>query len=763
VRLNILAFTAGVLFLQVQPALLASAWLAALAFVFPLALGYRRLRLPGAAVLVVLAAFALGFAWAGLRAEWRLAEALAVEWEGRDIELSGVVDELPQHFSGGERFVLVVESVTTAGVSVPRRLLLSRYAREPAVEPLRPGQRWRFVVRLKRPHGNANPHGFDYEAWLLERSIRATGYVRDKPAGVLLAGESAHPGHRIERARQAIRDRFLGTLAGSDYAGVLVALVVGDQRAIDGDLWQLFARTGTTHLMSISGLHVTMVAALAAALAGAFWRRVPALALCLPVPRAAVVAGWLAALFYVFLAGFSVPAQRTLYMLSVGALALLSGRRTAPTRTLALALLTVLLIDPWAPLAPGFWLSFGAVALLLHAAGERLGEAASPRRVLLRWGLAQWAVTLGSLPLLLFFFQQFSLVSPLANALAIPAISLLVTPLALLAAVLPMPWLLHLDHGLLAWVMRFLGWLAGQPLLELPAPPAWSVALALAGVVWMLLPRGFPARWAGLPLLVPALVAGVPRPPVGEAWIDVLDVGQGLAVVVRTASKAMLYDTGPSYGQAADAGQRVVVPYLRALGLARLDAMMVTHSDSDHAGGAASVLAALPVGRLLSSVPALPGERCVAGQGWQWDGVRFDVLYPPAGGGAVRPNEASCVLKVSAGDESMLLTADIGAREERQLLAADRAALRADVLLVPHHGSAGSSTPDFVAAVGARQTVYSVGYRNRFGHPRAEVLARHGGATVWRTDHQGAVSVRLGGGVRVGAYRLDRPRYWYGR
>ncbi len=767
-RLSAIAFALGVALLQWQAALPPLPLLLLLALPFPVALACRLRRLSVADALVAAAALALGFAWAGLRAEWRLAEALPADWEGRDIELVGVVGELPQPFANGERFVFVVEQVATPGAVVPGRLMLSRYAGRTgaaaAAAPLLPGQRWRFVVRLKRPHGNANPHAFDYEAWLLERGLRATGYVREAPAGVLLAGWVAHPAYAVERVRHAVRERFLDTLAGKDYGGVLVALAVGDQRAIAGEFWQLFARTATTHLMSISGLHVTMLAALAGGAAGFLWRRSPALALRVPTPRAAIVAGWAAACFYAFLAGFSVPAQRTLYMLSVGALALLAGRRTAPSRTLALALLVVLVVDPWAVLAPGFWLSFAAVSLLFHAAGERLGDDGSRHARLWRWGVAQWAVTVGSLPLLLFFFQQFSLVSPLANAVAIPAVSLLVTPLALLAAVLPIPGLLHLDHWLLAWVMRFLGWLADYPMFEVPAPPPWSVAVGLAGVAWMLLPRGTPARWLGALLLVPALASGVSRPRPGEVWLDVLDVGQGLAVVVRTASKTLLYDAGPLYSAESDAGQRIVVPYLRAIGVPRLDALVVTHADADHAGGAASVIAALPVARRLSSVPEMAGERCAAGQSWAWDGVRFDILYPPPGEMVEgRPNHVSCVLKVSAGDESFLLPSDIEARDERRLLAADAAALRADVLLAPHHGSGTSSTPAFVAAVGARHVIYPVGYRNRFGHPRADVVARYGDVPAWRTDRHGALAVRLGNGVHVAAYRLERPRYWYGR
>lgn len=772
-RLSVLAFAAGVLCLQLAAMLPPPEVVLVLPAVPLLACFCSWRRLPGSSLLACLAAFALGFAWAALRADLRLAEELPLAWESRDLTVRGVVAELPQPFANGERFVFAVEAVLTPDVHVPQRLMLSRYLGDEeatSAGSLRPGQRWQFVVRLKRPHGNANPHGFDYEAWLLERGIRATGYVRASPAAILLAESVPMPGYLIERARDSVRSRFLDVLAGKDYAGILVALTVGDQRAIDGEFWQLFARTATTHLMSISGLHVTMVAALAGMLAGFVWRRSPRLVLCLPAQRVAVFAGWLAAFGYAFLAGFSVPAQRTLFMLSVGALALLSARRTAASRTMALALMLVLLLDPWAVLAPGFWLSFGAVGILFYVAGERHGECPGWRGRLGRWGVAQWAVTIGSLPLLLLFFQQFSLVSPLANALAIPAISLLVTPLALLCALVPLPALLHLDHWLLGWVMTFLGWLADFPLFETPAPATWGVALALLGVAWLLLPRAFPSRALGLLLLVPVLTGQASRPADGHAWLTVLDVGQGLAVVVRTASKNLIYDTGPLYSADSDAGQRVVLPYLRAIGVRDLDLLMVTHGDSDHSGGAASVLAAMPVRQIISSLPELPGGRCIAGQSWEWDGVRFDVLHPPRTrmdsiGWRLkgRANHASCVLKVTAGGEAMLLTADIEAVDEQRLLADSAAALRADVLLVPHHGSRTSSTPAFIAAVGARQVVYPVGYRNRFGHPRADIVARYGEVPAWRTDLHGALSVRLGGGVAVESQRLRHPRYWHGR
>lgn len=772
-RLNILVFAAGVLLLQLQPVLPQlwqwSAMLLSGLLLFTMAAWLKTDRWRP---LTLVAFFLFGCGWAAMRADLRLADQLATEWEGRDVDVVGVVSELPQTFSRGQRFSFDVESVSPVSAGVPSRIMLSWYQGERdddtyELTTIRPGERWRLTVRLKRPHGNANPHGFDYEAWLLERGIRATGYVRAKGDNVRLEALVARPAYLLERAREAIRGRFLSVLPADEYAGILVALAIGDQRAIESDYWRVFSRTGTTHLMSISGLHVTMVAALVAWMVGGLWRRSSSLMLRLPAQRAAILAGWATALMYALLSGFSVPAQRTAFMLSVAAIALLSGRRTAASRTLAVALSAVLVLDPWAVLAPGFWLSFGAVGLLFYVASEHVVERSGWRGGVARWGLAQWAVTIGSLPLLLMFFQQFSLVSPLANALAIPAISFVVTPLALLAAIVPIPGLLHLDHWLLGWLMELLIRLADFPVHVQPSPPVWSVLVAMFGVFWLLLPRGMPARWLGMVMLLPVLLSVPAQPTAGRAWITVLDVGQGLAVVVRTASKTLLYDTGPLYSAESDAGQRVVLPYLRALGINQLDAMVVTHSDSDHSGGAASVLTSLPVCRVLSSVPELEGESCRAGQRWEWDGVRFEMLHPAADVpwkvGRSKPNNRSCVLRVVAGKRSMLLTSDIEAVDEAALIERDPAALKSDVLLVPHHGSRTSSTPAFIAAVGAGKIIYPVGYRNRFGHPRADIVARYGDTPSWRTDRDGAVNVLLGEEVVVSGYREERRRYWHGR
>lgn len=774
-RSIILAFAMGIAWLQFQ-AELPSQWPWLLGAGMALGLGavfLRRWRLAWG--LAVVAAILAGIGYAAMRADWRLAESLPSAWEGRDIELVGVVSELPQPFERGTRFRLSVEQVLTAKAQVPSEIMLSWYSgrgedEDSAGPAVLPGERWRLKVRLKRPHGNANPHAFDYEAWLLERGIRATGYVRPGEGHARLDEMVWRPLLLVERVRHGVREAFLQSLpeARYPYAGVLVALSIGDQRAIHGTLWNTFNRTGTTHLMSISGLHVTMLAALAAWLAGWGWRRIPALALRLPTRKVAVLVGMTAALLYTLIAGFSVPAQRTLFMLAVAGLALYSGRRLAPSRVLCLALLLVLLFDPWAVLAAGFWLSFGAVGALLYVGSARVDPALGWRARLREWGLVQWAATLASLPVLLFVFQQFSLVSPLANALAIPAISLVIAPLSLLAAVVPWWPLLELAHGLLSLLMAFLEMCADWPVWHAPAPPLWAALLAAVGVFCCLLPRGVPGRGVGLFLLLPALFWPAPRPDDRQAWIDVLDVGQGLAVVVRTRTHTLLYDTGPLYSAESDAGQRVIVPYLRAEGVNRLDMVLLTHRDADHSGGLGSVLAAMPVKRLLSSVSELGGEECLAGHSWEWDGVHFRLLHPTERDyrAAGKANHLSCVLRIEAGGRSVLLTSDIEMRDEAALLARSAVDLRADVLLAPHHGSRTSSSPAFIESVRPQEVIIPVGYRNRFGHPKDEVVARYAAlpARIWRSDRDGAVRLRLAdGSLSIDAWREIRRRYWQTR
>lgn len=745
----------------------------------------------------------LGYGWAAGVAHLRMADRLAADLEGRDLAVVGVVAGLPAIGERSVRFEFDVESSAGDAAGLPRRVLLAWYrsayrdraGQDAAAAGLddpagvQPGERWAFTVRLKRPHGNLNPHGFDYEAWLLERGIGATGYVRQRGAATRLGARNGL-GDRIEQARAAVRSRFLAVLGDTPTAGVLVALAVGDQRAIGAADWRLFSRTGVTHLMSISGLHVTLISGLAAALVSFAWRRSEGLALLLLARKAAAAAALFAALGYTLLAGFGVPAQRTFFMVATVAAALWIGRIAAPSRVLALALLAVLSNDPWAVLAPGFWLSFGAVALIFYVTQGWTGR----EMRLAQWGRIQWAITLGLAPAALLLFGQVSLVGPLANAIAIPLVSAIITPLVLLAAIAPVDALLALADRLVGLLMVFLTWCDALPLAlwQQSAPAPWSVLAASVGVAWLLAPRGMPSRWAGLLLFLPALCLQPPRPAQGEAWVTFLDVGQGLAVLVRTADHALLYDAGPAWGGESDSGERIVVPYLRAVGASHLDLMILTHNDADHTGGAQSVLLNAQVGSVLSSqalVEPIAAQapftrRCVRGEGWEWNGVAFSLLHPgieEIRSRGIKNNDLSCVLRIRSAHGAVLLTGDIEKTSEALLVArasradpssapepadpaaADDAGLRAEVLLVPHHGSRTSSSPAFVAAVNPLIAVVAAGHRNRFGHPRADVLERYAdaGSQVLRTDRDGAIHVRLAGGaVQAQGERAARPRYW---
>ncbi len=718
-----------------------------------------------------------GFYWAAAHAAWRLADRLPERWEGRDVRVVGVVSGLPERTARGWRFAFDVERPLTQDAYVPRRVLLSWFdpdvaEGETAAPPVLPGERWRFTARFKRPHGSYNPHTFDSEAWLLERGVRATGYVRGKDPRDRIDEFVPRPGYAIERLRARIRDRLLRVLEGKPYAGVVVALAIGDQQSIPAAQWQVFTRTGVNHLMSISGLHVTMVSGLAFALVLRGWRRVPVLRERTTARGAAALAGLLVAIGYTLLAGFAVPAQRTLWMLGVVALAWWLRLFATSSGMFASALLVVVVIDPMAVLSAGFWLSFGAVALLMFVTSGRVHRSGW----IATWGRTQWALFVGLAPLLLVLFQQVSLAAPVANAFAVPWVSFVVVPLSLMAAVIPWSPLAVFAHASMVPAAAALEALSALPAASWVqhAPPAWAVALAVAGAVWLLLPRGFPARWLGVPAMIPLVAMPVAAPAYGEAWVSVLDVGQGLATVVRTRAGTLVFDTGPAWSAEADSGSRIVVPNLRGEGVRILDGVFVSHDDTDHAGGAASLLAAIPARWVASPLPdghpalvsATRTVPCVAGQAWAWSGVHFEVLHPEPGSYTspdLRDNARSCVLKLQTAGASVLFTADIERDVERRLLARG-APLAADILVAPHHGSRTSSTPEFIAAVHPEATLFSVGYRNRFGHPAADVVARYraAGSRIVRTDESGAILLVLGPhGWTLERWRDARPRYWH--
>jgi competence protein ComEC len=713
----------------------------------------------------------MGGSYATLRAHGRLSDELAFDYEGRDVVVTGHIAGLVRAQAGNTQFVFATDGAISG---IPHRIALSWYgapANAESIPPLLTGQRWQLNVRLRRPHGNVNPSGFDYEAWLFQRKIRATGYVRPNEQTYPLPGKAEGLLSRVDCIREAIGARIFAALPEhAPIAALIAALAIGDQSGVAREHWRLFTATGTTHLMAISGLHVGLIAGLIAWCVQFVWRRVPTWPLWCPAQKVSVLAGISAALVYVALAGFGVPAQRTLYMLGVVALALWSGRRGEAGRAWFAALALVLIIDPWAVLSAGFWLSFGAVGALLV-----LGLGHKRQRGAKGWMRVQGAITILTLPMLLGVFGQFSVISPIANAIAIPVISLLITPLALVFALLPWPplgtLLIVLFEGLFV-VLEHLAALPGAVWQQATPPPA----LVLFGVVaaaWALLPRGISGHRIGLLACIPLLTWVPSRPEAGAVRLTILDVGQGLAIHIQTAHHDLLYDTGPDYAGDTDAGQRLVVPYLRSQGVATLHGLVLSHGDADHAGGARSIMGEMPVQWwAATSDVSLVLDRpvrhvtCHAGLQWQWDGVSFSFLHPRAIEEGRTGNDQSCVLQVSSAYGAVLLPGDLEAAGERSLIRRYGDSVKADVLIAPHHGSRTSSRAEFVHKVSPEVVVISVGYRNRFRHPNAAVVARYAaaGADIARTDRDGAVRIELNrAGRSVTYWRYLVARYWHDR
>ncbi len=810
------------------------------------------------AMLGLVSGLVLGLAsW---RAQQRLADQLAPALEGRDVWVQGRISGLPQPSAQGLRFVLAVHNAVDAATGQPLRLPSQLWLNWPSAqaqggaEPggaapppfLQTGELWRLPLRLRRVHGASNPGGFDAEGWMFEQGLGGVGTVRAQalPAPQRLqAARAWHPGDALGSLRQRLRDAVLLQVADPLAAGVLAALAVGDQAAISPQAWAVLRDTGVSHLVSISGLHITLFAWLATGVLRRLWVWLPGAwqwALYRhgwPAPLAARWGGLLLALLYALLAGWGVPAQRTVWMLAASTVLLGTGRRWPGWLICLVAGAVVLLADPWAVLQAGFWLSFVAVGLLLlsdapapslaqrlqtqaQAQAEELAQAVPPapeenRRPApcawceaLRQGLkAQAVASVGLAPLTLLLFNQMSIVGIGVNLLAVPLVTFVITPLALGGMLWAPLW--QLAGYLLPWLMRGLQAAAAQPWAVWSVPGlAWPLqALVLLGGAWLVLPLPWRVRCLALPLWWPLLWPPVVRPAPGQFELLAADVGQGSAVLIRTAQHSLLFDAGPAWAD-ADAGTQVLLPLLRHLGERELHALVLSHADTDHIGGAPTLLARLPVRQLWASLApqhplwraGVPARPCEAGQQWQWDGVRFAFLHPLPGGepaslapnlpgeagsgrsasrstsrSDTRPvdqparkpavksptNARSCVLKVTdAAGHAALLTGDIEAAQERALAAQNPSALRAELLLVPHHGSGGSSSAEFLAAVQPEWALVQVGYRSRFGHPHPQTLARYAAQSIKlvRTDECGALWWQAG---QLQCTRKMQQRYWH--
>ena len=749
---------------------------------------------------MIITAALLAFSATGLRAHLFLSQALDPNLQGRDMTVTGIVASMVQRNETGMRFQFDVESARDGDVEVklPAKIYLSWYAQslgsrdgtedgDSAGKPddLKAGARWQMVVRLKVPHGGSNPHGFDYELWLWEQGLQATGYVRagpKDPAPQQLAQSGLQAwAHPIERARQQVRDAILARVSDRKLAGVIAALTVGDQNAIDRADWDVFRATGVAHLMSISGLHITMFAWGAALLVGWLWRRSGRLCLAFPAPNAALLGGVALALMYSLFSGWGLPAQRTVLMLGTVGLLRMSGRRWPWPQTWMLACAVVVLADPWALLQAGFWLSFVAVGVLFATdAGVSTSDptdldgppaswAARIIKTLVATFREQWVITVALTPLTLLLFGQVSLVGLLANVLAIPWVTLVVTPLAILGTIIAPFW----DMAALAIqaLSVYLGWLNKLPFasISIAQAPVWAGVAGLAGGLLMVMRLPWFMRVQGIPLLLPVLLWQAPRPELGHFELLAADIGQGNAVIVRTANHALVYDAGPRFSRESDAGHRVLVPLLRALDL-RVNTIVLSHRDSDHTGGAQAILEMQPQAQLLSSLEdehvlqtVRKSTRCVAGQRWTWDGVEFEVLHPQSIDYDMpnKSNAMSCVLRIDNGTQVALLTGDIEQLQEASLVASG-ARLKADVLLVPHHGSKTSSSAEFLDAVQPRFALVQAGFRNRFSHPAPSVMARYTERAVQVFDSPtcGAATWNSSTPDAVKCHRWDARRYW---
>lgn len=710
---------------------------------------------------------ALGYCWAAWQADSLLNKNLPIDLAGRDVQVQGVVNSLPEQLHGARtRFYFAVTAYQSPQGWQPIHITarLNWYRSAVAMQA---GEKWQLRVRLKEPHGLSNPGGFDFERWLFSRGVRATGYVKKSPVNQRIADSA---GHAPDRLRQRIAEYLISLDLPAESIALLRALTVGDRAGMTHPQWKVLQATGTTHLLAISGLHVGLVATLVFAVSRRAWAWSGAVRYW-PAPRFAALAAMLAALGYALLAGFQVPAQRALIMVWVWMLAILMDGRARPWQVLGAALWLILVLDPLAALGAGFWLSFGAVALIFFLTGDRHGRAGRTRRLLtLQAGLVS-----GLMPLTWLWFQQSSLMALPANLLAIPWVGILVVPLLLLAVVLlpgftPVSQVLfHMAAWLLDTLWLWLDWLAGFPGALWSSPvgnPVW-LWWCTFGVLVFMLPRACRTAPLAIILLIPAFLGAPERPGKGDLWVTLLDVGQGLSVVLVTSRHVIVYDAGPGFPSGYDTGSAVVAPFLVTRGFRKIDRLIVSHGDNDHRGGVVSLLQQLPAASIHSGDPAalknISAEQCHAGHHWTWDQVNFAYLAPsqPETG-----NNGSCVLQVSTIDgRSILLPGDIEKPVERLLLKTQGINLSADVLVAPHHGSLSSSTPAFLERVRPELVLFAVGYQNRFGFPSHKVRERYKsiGAELMNTADHGAISIRFDSGkpLKTGSWRAQTRRLWH--
>ncbi len=714
------------------------------------------------------AAFFSGLIYCLLHASLVLSHRLPVDYEQVDLLARGRITGLPQYFDNRVRFQFVIDSLEDERgrlIQSPGRVLLGWYTGR---IKLQPDERWQLSVRMKRPHGFSNPGGFDYERWLFMQRINATGYVRQSGKNRRLES----PRFSFDRVRVQLIDRLHEFSSDQSAAGIIIALATGHRGFLAEEDRDKLVRTGTAHLLAISGLHIGIVAAWFYVIG----RYLSSACYCLvhrrPAQHIGCLIALLAAWLYSALAGFSVPTQRAFIMLAVASVFILSRRQTEPMRVLLVALVVVLLFDPFALLSAAFCLSFVAVFIILYTL---TGRQRQTKTLWQSWGHIQFILSLAPMPVVIFWFQGASLVSLPVNLILVPYVSFLLVPLVLLTTVF------SLLHFRLAEFLYLLAEKCAQFLelildfftrlsfswFSIHAVSFHVVLMAMVGMLLMFVPRGLPLRLTGVVWILPLFFIDHPRPDPGEMQLTVLDVGQGLSAIIQTHSSTLLFDTGARFSQRFNAGEAIVVPVLRQLGIQHLDTMIISHGDNDHVGGASAVLKQISTRRVLSGEMNLPLatsiQPCRAGQNWMRDQVQFEILHPKDRIYADN-NNRSCVVKISTGDQSFLLTGDIESVAEGELVRRYGEQLRSSAMTVPHHGSNTSSSPSFLDHVRPALAINSAGFRNRYGFPKQAIMSRYQqrGIRVLETAKLGAITIRSGPqGLQVDSHRQSRPRLWH--
>jgi len=756
----VLAFLLGVLLLQQFTFLPAGYWilLAALsAFLIELFFvkKYRFFR--------YFSAVLLGFSWAAWYVHVLFSWSLPAELEGKPMLVSGYIASLPNTTETRTSFLFSLETIQSKSVHATIKLSSQNELKNLCV-----GDKWQLVVKLKRIHGLMNPGGFDYESRALQEGIRASGYIVANTNNKLLASHWYH--NAFNRVRQQLKNKIEINLPKSNTSAWIVALALGERQNISAESWEILRNTGTNHLMAIAGLHIGFMSSVIFFLASGCWRRIPKLMLMIPAQFAGGFFALCAAILYAALAGFSIPTQRACFMLSVALIMLITRRIMLSWQAWCLALLAVLLINPLSVLTESFWLSFSSVALIIYGMSGRL----NPQNLWWKLGRIQWIIALGLIPLSIWLFQQFSLISFLANSIAIPWVGFIIVPLTLLGCFALIfsaklgGVILLLADKLLAILWSILTYLSHLSWANwyCMIPNIWVLLAACVGMVIVLLPAGFPGKFFGAIWFLPLIFYHYPAPPLGDVWFSLLDVGQGLSAVVQTKNHILVFDAGPKYGSNYDMGESVVAPFLRSIGAKKIDMLVISHPDNDHVGGAKALFHYFQVLHTKTSAPdqllPLSSQYCLRGESWQWDNVNFQFLYPTPENLNL-DNNSSCVLLITnRANKRILLTGDIEKLAEEYLTQHDEKKLAADILVAPHHGSKTSAIDEFVTDVNPRYVLFPVGYRNRYHFPHASVVEKYQQihASLFATDKSGAIQIALGTEISALTQYRQQQHYW---